>query len=89
MNVKNKSKSRQRGQADGQNTLLVFSDSNNELIKTVFPRMASENILIVAKSDKLIRAFGSRYLKAIRKSTLSQSYLKNANIGSFLNFHEN
>ena len=37
-------KSRNRPQADGQNLLLTFTDTDEELITKVFTRMASDNI---------------------------------------------
>jgi len=37
----------------------------------VFPRMASDNISFVAKSDKLIKVFGSRYLKCHKEKHLT------------------
>lgn len=65
-----KSNGRNRPQADGQNLLLTFTDTDEELVTKVFPRMASDNISFVAKSDKLIKAFGSRYLKCHKEKHL-------------------
>jgi len=50
--------------------LLTFTDTDEELKTKVFPRMASDNIYFVAKSDKLINAFGSRYLKCHKEKHL-------------------
>jgi len=68
--VKNVNGSRNRAQADGQNMLITMTSTNEELEKTVFPRMASDNISFVAKSDVLITAFGTRYLKCHKEKHL-------------------
>lgn len=67
---KNNTTCKSRPQADGQNLLLTFTDTDEELKTKVFPRMASDNISFVAKSDKLIKAFGSRYLKCHKEKHL-------------------
>lgn len=69
--VKNVNGSRNRAQADGQNMLITITSTNEELEKTVFPRMASDNISFVAKSDVLITAFGTRYLKCHKEKYLT------------------
>lgn len=69
-NVKIPSVKRNQPQADGQNMILSFTEMDEELIKTVFPRMAADNISFVAKSDYLIKAFGSRYLKSHKEKHL-------------------
>lgn len=54
---------RNKAQSNAQNLLLAFSNSDQELVEKVFPRMAVDTISFTAKSDELIKAFGSRYLK--------------------------
>jgi len=58
-----KTKARNQPQADGQNIILTCSKTDEQLLKNAFPRMASDQIFFVAKSDNLIKAFGTRYLK--------------------------
>lgn len=61
--AKTKHLGRNNAQSDAQNLLLAFNSSDQELVKIVFPRMVSDNVSFIAKSDELIKAFGSRYLK--------------------------
>lgn len=56
-----------RVQADAQNLLLSFKETDDQLIKEVFPRMAPDKISRIAKTDTLIKLFGSRYLKCHKK----------------------
>lgn len=69
-NVKIRTKKRNQAQADGQNLLFSFSDTDEQLVKNVFPRMAADKISFVAKSDKFLKAFGSRYLKSHKEKHL-------------------
>lgn len=69
-NVKIQTEKRNQAQADGQNLLFSFTDTDEQLVKNVFPRMAADKISFVAKSDKLIKAFGSRYLKSHKEKHL-------------------
>ncbi|KAF0709040.1 Reverse transcriptase domain-containing protein, partial [Aphis craccivora] len=62
-NVKIKSNARNQPQANGQNIILTFTETDEQLLKNVFPRMAPDQISLVAKSDNLIKAFRTRYLK--------------------------
>lgn len=50
-------------QAHAQSLLLVFTDDDTKLVQDVFSRKAPDEISMVVKTDPLIRAFGSRYLK--------------------------
>ncbi|XP_022177725.1 uncharacterized protein LOC111038799 [Myzus persicae] len=59
-----------RAQADAHNILLAFTDHDTQLINEVFPRMAVDAISTVAKTDHLIKAFGSRYLKCHKEKHL-------------------
>lgn len=59
-----------RAQADAHNILLAFTDQDTQLINEVFPRMAVDAISTVAKTDHLIKAFGSRYLKCHKEKHL-------------------
>jgi len=69
-NVKIKTNTRNQPQADGQNIILTFSETDEQLLKNVFPRMAPDQISLVAKSDNLIKAFGTRYLKSHKEKHL-------------------
>lgn len=69
-NVEIQTKKRNQAQADGQNLLFSFTDTDEQLVKNVFPRMAADKISFVARSDKLIKAFGSRYLKSHKEKHL-------------------
>lgn len=69
-NVKIRTKKRNQAQADGQNLLFSFTDTDEQLVKNVFPRMAADKISFVAKSDKFLKAFGSRYLKSHKEKHL-------------------
>lgn len=62
-NTKTKPSGRNNAQVNAQNLLLGFSFSDQELVKIVFPKMVGDNISFIAKSDELIKAFGSRYFK--------------------------
>lgn len=68
--MKIQTEKRNQAQADGQNLLFSFTDTDEQLVKNVFPRMAADKISFVAKSDKLIKAFGSRYLKSHKEKHL-------------------
>ncbi|KAL5238907.1 hypothetical protein ACI65C_006317 [Semiaphis heraclei] len=68
--AKTKQLGRNRAQSNAQNLLLAFSNTDQDLVTKVFPRMAVDNISFVAKSDELIKAFGSRYLKSHREKHL-------------------
>jgi len=46
-----------RAQSSGQNMLVAFIGKNKQLKETLFPRMASDEISFVAKSDHLITSF--------------------------------
>lgn len=59
-----------RVQADAQNVLLSFKETDSQLIKEVFPRMAPDEISRIAKTDSLIKLFGSRYLKCHKEKHL-------------------
>lgn len=59
-----------RAQADAHNILLAFTDNDTQLVNEVFPRMAVDAISTVAKTDHLIKAFGSRYLKCHKEKHL-------------------
>lgn len=61
---------RNRAHSNAQNLLLAFSNTDQDLMTKVFPRMAVDNISFVAKSDELIKAFGSRYLKSHKEKHL-------------------
>ncbi|XP_060879529.1 uncharacterized protein LOC132951685 [Metopolophium dirhodum] len=61
---------RNRAQSNAQNLLRAFSNTDQDLVTKVFPRMAVDNISFVAKSDEFIKAFGSRYLKNHREKHL-------------------
>lgn len=56
--------------ATGQNMLLVFKETDTNLVNQVFSRMAADEISIVAKTDELIKHFGSRYLKSHKEKHL-------------------
>lgn len=68
--VKNMKEGICRAQSSGQNMLVAFTENDKLLQETVFPRMASDEISFVAKSDKLITSFGSRYLKSHKEKHL-------------------
>uniref|UniRef100_A0A8R2BAE1 Uncharacterized protein n=1 Tax=Acyrthosiphon pisum TaxID=7029 RepID=A0A8R2BAE1_ACYPI len=68
--VKTELKGRNKAQADAQNLLLTFTDTDEQLVKEVFPRMAVDSISLIAKTDSLIKSFGSRYLKCHREKHL-------------------
>lgn len=57
-------------QADAQNLLLTFTNTDTQLLNEVFPRMAVDEITTIAKTDNLIKAFGSRYLKCHKEKHL-------------------
>lgn len=76
INVKIKSNVKNQPQADGQNIILTFSETDVQLLKNVFPRMAPDQISLVAKSDNLIKAFGTRYLKCHKEKQLQLSHKK-------------
>lgn len=59
-----------KAQSSGQNMLVAFIGNNKQLEETVFPRMASDEISFVAKSDQLITSFGTRYLKSHKEKHL-------------------
>lgn len=69
-NVKTQNNSRNNPQADGQNLLLTFTETDEQLQTKVFPRMATDHISVVAKTDKLITTFGARYLKSHKEKHL-------------------
>ncbi|KAF0693056.1 Uncharacterized protein FWK35_00037737, partial [Aphis craccivora] len=69
-NNKEKHGSKVNAMAAGQNLLLVFKDGDNELVNNVFLRMATDEISLVAKTDELIKQFGSRYLKSHKEKHL-------------------
>lgn len=69
-NATNNNLGRNKAQADAQNLLLIFGSASQELVKEVFPRMLVDNISFVAKSDELIKAFGSIYLKSHKEKYL-------------------
>lgn len=58
-----KTKKRNQALVDGQNIMLKFTNSDDQLVEKVFPRMTADQISFIAKSDNLIKAFGSGYLK--------------------------
>ncbi|KAL5238947.1 hypothetical protein ACI65C_006357 [Semiaphis heraclei] len=68
--IKTELKGRNKAQADAQNLLLTFTETDEQLVKEVFPRMAVDSISLVAKTDLLIKSFGSRYLKCHREKHL-------------------
>lgn len=55
-------------QAAGQNLLLRNFQYDLNLKENVFPRMRADEISLVAKSDRLICAYGARYLRIHRGS---------------------
>lgn len=57
-------------QAEAQNLLITFTSEDDALVQTVFPRMAPDDISFTVKSDPLIRAFGTRYLKCHKEKHL-------------------
>lgn len=57
-------------QSDGQNMLIAFAATDERLVKDVFPRMISDEISVVTKTDDLIKAFGTRYLKCHKEKHL-------------------
>jgi len=61
---------RNKAQANAQNLLLAFSNTDKELVEQVFPRMLLDTISFTAKSDELIKAIGSRYLKSHKEKHL-------------------
>lgn len=61
---------RGNAQSDGQNLLVSRFQVDKELKNVVFPHMRPDKISLEAKSDKLICAFGTRYLKTHRESHL-------------------
>ncbi|CAH2002340.1 unnamed protein product [Acanthoscelides obtectus] len=62
-----KGSSGKRSQALGQTLLLGNIKVDIELKVKVFPRMRPDKVSLVAKNDKLICAFASRYLKLHRE----------------------
>jgi len=69
-NNKEKHGSKVKAMVAGQNMLLVFKDTDNDLVNNVFSRMATDEIALVAKTDELIKQFGSRYLKSHKEKHL-------------------
>lgn len=61
---------RNNAQSDGQNMLIAFAATDERLVKDVFPRMISDEISVIAKTDDLIKAFGTRYLKCHKEKHL-------------------
>nr|CAI5857353.1 unnamed protein product [Callosobruchus analis] len=53
-------------QSEGQNALIRHIKVDERLRKEVFPRMRPDKISLEAKSDRLICAFGARYLRLHR-----------------------
>lgn len=81
-NVKGKTN---RAQSDGQNMLIAFTETDGMLINDVFPRISTDKISITAKTDNLIKAFGSRYLKWHKeKHLINVVYQKNGILPKFL-----
>lgn len=68
--VKTEQVGRNKAQCDAQNLLLAFSETDSQLVQEVFSRMAADEISRVAKTDHLIKAYGSRYLKYHREKHL-------------------
>jgi len=68
--VKTELKGRNEAQADAQNLLLTFTETDEQLVKEVFPRMVADSISLIAKTDSLLKSFGSRYLKCHRQKHL-------------------
>ncbi|KAJ0172348.1 hypothetical protein K1T71_012321 [Dendrolimus kikuchii] len=54
-------------QSEAQNLLIRHLKIDEKLKETVFPRMRADKISLVAKTDHLICAFGSQYLKTHRE----------------------
>lgn len=67
---KQNAEGRNHTQSDGQNMLIGFTETDDRLVQDVFPRMASDEISLVVKTDHLIKAFGSRYLKCHKEKHL-------------------
>jgi len=61
---------RNKAQSDAQNLLLAITDNDSQHTKEVFPRIAADDISRIAKTDHLIKSFGSRYLKCHREKHL-------------------
>lgn len=57
-------------QSDGQNLLISHLQIDKGLKNEVFPHMRPDKISLEAKSDNLICAFGTRYLKTHREKHL-------------------
>lgn len=63
-------KRRNKAQAGAQNLLMAFIESDDQLVREVFRKMAVDNITIVVKTDVLIKLYGLRYFKNHREKHL-------------------